>query len=327
VLFRSMAFGVAAALGFASIRRALFPVADPLLPTLQFVFFPILFPFFFLFYTDVPSLALVLWTFRLALDGRHALAGAVGIAALLMRQTNVFWIAAIALLQWVELRPARGTLRAQLAAALPLWPYALPVLAFAAYWIAHGSISLSQSQVRAHPDLALHSGNLFFMLFVAGAFFVPLLPAWIARYAGAVRARPAWLLLPVALGVLYALTFKVDHLYNQILPELIVRNGILVATTRDRWAFAAFGAVAVVAGCALTQVRWQRASFALLLPLSAVFVSASWLIEQRYYLIPFALLLATRHGENPVAERVLLAWWVPVAMGFVVGMLSARFFL
>jgi alpha-1,2-glucosyltransferase len=208
-----------------------------------------------------------------------------------------------------------------------LWPYAAGIAVFAGYWLWHGSVSLSRSQARAHPDLALHSGNLFFMLLLIGIFFLPLMPIWLSRYARSVMARPALLALPVLLGVLYATTFKVDHPYNFTLPEIILRNSVLVLVAQNRYAFVAFGVVAVAAACAISQVRWQRPSFILILLVSMLFVSASWLIEQRYYLIPIALLLALRVTENRRAERMLLALWMPVAVGFLYGMLSYQFFL
>ncbi len=323
----TMAFGLLAAFGFARIRQALFPDEDPWLATLQYVFFPILFPFCFLVYTDVPSLALVLWAFRCALDRRHRLAGALCIAALLFRQTNIVWIAFIVLLQTIDLWRAGGSWRERLRASVVLWPYAVAAMMFAAYWFWHGTLSMSRSQARAHPDLTFHTGNLFFMLFLVGLFFLPLLPVWLARYARAARAQPALLAVPLLLGMLYAFTFKVDHPYNVIFPEFILRNGILVYVAHHHWASVAFGAVATVAGCAVSQVRWQRPAFVLLLPASILFVSASWLIEQRYYLIPIALLLALRRAEDRRAERLMLAYWIPVAVGFMYGMQSYAFFL
>ena len=323
----TIAFAVVAALGFARLRRKLFPGTDALLPTLQFAFFPILFPFCFLLYTDVPSLALVLWAFSLSLDRRHLAAGAIGIAALSIRQTNVVWICFVALLQFMALRPAGAPWRERLHGAVALWPYTAAVAAFAGYWLLHGSISLSRSQARAHPDISLHTGNLFFMLFLAGVLFLPLLPAWLGRYATAARARPVLLALPLALAALYATSFRVDHPFHAILPDEFLRNGLLLWAIRYHGSFAAFGAVAVAAACALTQVRWQRPSFALLLPVSALFVSASWLIEQRYYLIPFALLQAFRAPEDRRAERLLLAAWMPLALWLLWGTLTNRFFL
>jgi alpha-1,2-glucosyltransferase len=323
----TMAFAVLGALAFAGIRRALAPGEDPRLATLQFVFFPILFPFLFLIYTDVPSLALVLWAFRCSLDRRHVLAGVLGIASLLVRQNNIVWIAFIALLQVLEMGSAYRSWRDWLRACTALWPYVVNAAAFAGFWLWRGSISLSLEQASLHPDLSLRSGNLFFMLFLFGLFFLPLLVVWFPRYARAVPSRPALLLIPVLLGILYVTTFTVDNQHNFTDPEYYLRNGVLALVTGQRWAFVGFGVVAAIAGCAISQVRWRRPGFATLIPVSMLFVSASWLIEQRYYLIPIALLLAFRVPEERRAERVLLACWIPIAAGFLFGMLTEAFFL
>lgn len=327
----TMAFALAAVLGFASIRRELFPREDPWLPALQLLFLPILFPFCFLLYTDIPSLALVLWTFRASLSRRYILAGTIGIAALLVRQTNVVWIVFFGLLQAIAIIRADDAPmtppRSRVLALAALWPYVLPVVVFAAYWAANGSISLSRSQVPAHPDFALHAGNLFFMLFLAGVLFLPLMPSWLSRYVNAAFKNPLWLALPATMAGFFFLTFRVEHSYNFILPDYFLRNGLLIYVTGHRKAFIAFGFVVTIASCALSQIRWERQSFALLLPIGALFVSAFWLIEQRYYLIPFALLLAMRVTEAIEPERVLLLFWIPMATALLVGMLTGTFFI
>ena len=322
----TMVFALVAVAGFASIRRALAPADDWRLPTAQLLFLPILFPFAFLLYTDVPSLALVVWALRFALDGQHARAGAAGIASLLVRQTNVVWIAFISLLPLLDTRPGAGGAYRQRPTARTLWPYAIAIGAFAGYWLWQGRTSLSTTQAHAHPDFSLHSGNLFLMLFVAAILFAPLLPAWLARYAAAARAQPAWLAVPIVFGILYAATFRSDHPYNAFLPDIVLRNGLLRYVTGHAWASVAFGAIGVVGACALSQVRWLRPSFALLMPVSALFVCASWLIEVRYYITPLALLLALRAPEGRRAERLLLLWWMPLALALFAGMMRVRYF-
>ena len=303
------------------------PAEDPSRAMLQFFCFPLLFPFFFLFYTDVPSLALVLWALRFSMSGRHRVAGLIGMASLLVRQNNVAWIAFIALLQMLELHAAHLDRAARLRAILALWPYAVTPAIFAAYWWWNGAISLSREQADAHPDLALHGTNVCFMLFLAAIFLSPLLPTLLQRYVEAVRARRSLLLIPALLGILYFTTFVVDHPHNLGALHLFLRNNLLNLVTVHRWAYVCFGLVVMIGACALSQVRWCRPSFILLLPVSALFVSFSWLIEQRYYLIPFSLLLALRRPEGPRAEWMLLALWAPVAVGFLYGIVTSRFFL
>ena len=63
------------------------------------------------------------------------------------------------------------------------------------------------------------------------------------------------------------------------------------------------------------------------LPVSAAFVCLFWLIEQRYYLVPFALLFALRTTEDRRAEVLTLTLWIPVALAFLHGMVNFEFFL
>jgi alpha-1,2-glucosyltransferase len=323
----TMGFAVLAVPAFAGIRRAVAPDEDPTLPTLQFLLFPLLFPFCFLVYTDLPSLALVLWSLRHALAGRHRTAGLLGFASLLVRQNNIVWIGFIALLQAQDIRARNPTWAARRRAFPVLLPYALNAVAFAGYWLWNGSISMSRVATDMHPDLTLHAGNLFFMLFLAGVFLAPLMAIWLPRYLRSTRNN-AWLtLVPLLFGVLYASAFVVDHVANLFGMDYYLRNFILVFVSGHRAAWVGFGAIAVTAACALTQVRWQRRAYVLLLPVAVAFVSFLWLIEQRYYLIPFALLLALRTTEDRRAEWLMLALWAPVSVFFLYGMLTLRFFL
>lgn len=323
----TLALGILAIPAFAGIRRAVAPGEDPLVPTLQFVFFPLLFPFCFLVYTDVPSLALVLWTLRASLAGRDVAAGAIGIVALLFRQTNVVWIGFIALLRAIEICSLHASWRERGRAAIALWPYALNAVAFVGYWAWNGSIALSRFGETMHPDLSLHTGNLYFMLFVGAVFLAPLHAIWIRRYASAASARPILWLLPIAMLVLYAATFVIDHEANLFGTDYYLRNRILVYVNEHRWALVGLGIVAAIAACGFSQVRWQRKWSGLLLPVSMVFVCFFWLIEQRYYLVPFALLFALRTTEDRRAEVLTLALWIPVALAFLYGMVNFEFFL
>jgi alpha-1,2-glucosyltransferase len=61
--------------------------------------------------------------------------------------------------------------------------------------------------------------------------------------------------------------------------------------------------------------------------MSLLFVGASWLIEQRYAIIPMALLLALREPERDAAERITVALWAPLAVWIALGMLDHQFVL
>jgi len=89
--FLSFLIGLATIGVFWLITRELYRDAG-FLRVLQFTFFPILFPFFFLLYTDVLSLLFILLAFFCILHERPTLAAVMSLAGVLVRQTNIVWL-------------------------------------------------------------------------------------------------------------------------------------------------------------------------------------------------------------------------------------------
>jgi hypothetical protein len=89
--FLSFLIGLATIGVFWLITRELYKDAG-FLRVLQFTFLPILFPFFFLLYTDVLSLLFILLAFFFMLRERPTLAAVMSLAGVLVRQTNIVWL-------------------------------------------------------------------------------------------------------------------------------------------------------------------------------------------------------------------------------------------
>ena len=73
-------------------------------------FFPVLYFFSFLYYTDVMATFFSLWTYLLTLEGKNSSSAAVAVFAIMCRQTNVIWVGFCAclclghvLLSWIYL--------------------------------------------------------------------------------------------------------------------------------------------------------------------------------------------------------------------------------
>jgi alpha-1,2-glucosyltransferase len=313
-----------ATLAFYRLRRDAQSCGD-LLVTAQFLALPILLPFAFLVYTDTLSLAFVLWAAWAAGRQRHWFAATFLVAAMAVRQNNVLWIALFTLPLLMQAWQRRSA-QEVVPLFLSLLPYGIAGLAFVAYWLWNGSVSLSPLQAGMHPDFSLHAGNLVYFCFLAGILFaLPAAEAW-GRYWSDVRARPILLLVPLGLAIVYWLAFKVDHPYNLGQP-VALRNWLLYFTLQS-WVWrATFGAVAVFGAVGLLWQRWLTPTARGLWPLTIVFLSMSWLIEQRYCLIPFALLLAWRKPSSWRCEWITLALWIFAAVLFFWGMISGQLYL
>ena len=87
------------------------------------------------------------------------------------------------------------------------------------------------------------------------------------------------------------------------------------------------GAVVALAACGLAFTRLRPAAAYWLYPVAALFLAASWLIEQRYALVPLVLWLAFREHRGRAIEWATAALWLALAVFFFQGMIAMRFFL
>lgn len=316
-------FGVIAIAGFYALRRTLDPGSQSL-ASMQFVVLPVLAPLFFVVYTDVLSLALILWAAVATFKGRHGWSAAILLVSIGVRQNNVLWAAFLAwLVAWPLLRE-RGLAawRDVLARTLP---YAAPLLAFLAYWLWNGSISLNRPV--SHPDLTLHAGNVFCLLFLMGALFPLHVAAGLREFPSLVRRRPWLALVPLAVFAAFWFGYHADHRDNAVMPEWFLRNALVMAASNDpvTRAWTALVAALGVAGWMLTRLRPREAYW--LVPFSIGFLSLSWLIEQRYTLVPLAFWLAFRAMRGRALEWANFALWLAVTILVLQGTLRWKFFL
>jgi alpha-1,2-glucosyltransferase len=293
--------------------------------TLQFALLPILFPYDFMVYTDVLSLAAVLAAGAATLRGRHVVAGALMIVALCIRQTNVIWLPLYA---WLALSAERTLALPQAGRILAkTWPYAVCMGLFVAYWIWNGSISLSKSQATMHPDFSVHIGNVYFALFLCAVLFPLHVLVGLQSFIEKLRARPWLAAIPLAAFALYWPLFRVDHPFNQVTEPWIVHNHIIQFAVSAWWWKAAFGGIAVAAGCGLANTRLQPAAAWMLYPMALVALASFWMVEHRYAIVPIALWLAFRERQSEKIETATTALWAVLAVCVCLGTFTGRFSL
>jgi alpha-1,2-glucosyltransferase len=316
--------GLVTAAGFHALRRRLWPGTETL-ASAQFLALPILAPLFFLVYTDVLALTLVVWATVATLAQRHQLAALALISVVLVRQSDVVWAGFLALLAIWPLLRERGlsAWRELLPIALP---YAAPIVLFLAFWSWNGSISLSHGQAALHP-VTLRLGNPFFALFLAGVLLPLQVVAGLRRFGLRARAQPWLIVLPFAAFALYWFGFQADNPYNAALPDSLPRNAFLLTLDRDWHWRAAAGCVMVLAACGLAMTPLRPAVARWLYPVSAFFLASSWLIEQRYALVPLVLWLAFREQHSRLVEYATLALWLVLAVCMITAVVTGRFFL
>ncbi|BDU20583.1 hypothetical protein DYGSA30_20400 [Dyella sp. GSA-30] len=321
----SSLFSLAAAAFFFAIRRSLGD-HNVLQSAALFFFLPFLFPYYFLIYTDVLSMALVLAATFASLKRRHLLAAIAITTSILVRQNNVVWAGFLPLVSlwpsiqgrlWTPSRYWREAIRV-------VAPYLLPVAVFVAYWIWNGSISLSTALTTYHPDASLHAGNIYFALFLFALFFP--YPMWSGtKRLLSQRKTALWVLAIVVLFVCFA---KLNGSYdNVVTPEYYFARNHFIAMVQHDLPRRLFAALIGLAACSIALTRFEHPSGVLIYPFAAFYLSSSWLIENRYAIIPFALWMALRKVDNQKAERYTLVGWIAVCLFLGWGIFNNRFML
>ena len=284
--------------------------------TLQFVFFPLLFPFWFLIYTDVYALMWLLLAILALTRDRVHVSGILMIVSVLVRQTYIVWLVLLGLWTVTVAAPLR-----QLATRGT--SFGIGAGLFLLFVMANGGIAIGDRE--SNPDFVFHTENLLFMLL---CFFVMFLPLILSTLPQIARLRPA-LLVGVLLSsvVLYFGTFRVDHHSNNLGLDYYLRNALLEAMTASTGAGVVTSVAMALAVLSLCVIRLRQPVQYLIYPFAALSVMPSWLIEQRYYLPAFALFMLFRESASPRVERTLLAVNVVMAFCLFVGVAEGWFFL
>ncbi len=339
----SLIFGLLSVVVFHAARKTITATAAPA-RTIQYVFNPIVYPFLFFAYTDGFSLFLVLLAALLLLRRRYVLMMLAGIAAIIVRQNNILWFAFFFLLffwqeipaflrfvpRWIrkkipmvsDVRVSRKIPWGVIAANIV---FLIACALFVAFLKWNGGIALGDKE--AHPFPSFHTGNIFFCLFLAFFFFLPLHIANIRPVMHRIATSRFLLPLLTLTFLIYVLSFFNTHFYNQGLDSVYLRNRILVYFTMTEWHRMIFFIPVGLTILSLTVTKLSRPEFYLFYPMTVVFLCLSWLIEQRYYMIPLSLFLLFREERSQTTENASALYELIFAMALFIPIVLLWFFL
>ncbi|HWU87903.1 MAG TPA: hypothetical protein VN253_11540 [Kofleriaceae bacterium] len=304
--------------------------------TLQFAFLPLLYPLFFVLYTDAFSLLLVLLSVLLVLRRRRNAAAVVAILSVLVRQTNILCLAFVFGLTYLEDHGPTLSREKLVSSLRQNLLFVLGFAGFAIFVVVNGGVTLGDRS--AHP-LKLSAGNVYLFLFL---YFFLALPVHLAslRSALARLADRRILCLSLLLYGIFMLTFVNDHPYNQVSvltfgsdnPQRIghapfLRNELLHLATESVLAKTLFFIPVLLSSLLLSKTRLVQPRFWLIYPLLLILLTQSWLIEQRYSLVPLALLLLARERRSPSLEYATAAFGLAASAYFIYGIDQHLFFL
>jgi len=312
-------------------RRLLHSADIAIERTAQLFFLPLLFPLFFLIYTDIPSLTLTLLMIERSIAGRYAQASAIGFVAIIFRQTNLVWVAfavTVYLCRDDKKIFSIAAWRDRLVGHIPaLVSFGLIFLIALLFIVLNGGIAVGD--VEQH-NVSFNLSNAYFMLLVTFAVFLPWQVSQLPEIYKLLRSYPWILVLVLGFAVLYWFTYGHPHQYNH--PQLsYYRHNLILNYTVDyplyklaafaamTWTCLSFTSVCLSSGC--------RRELQLMAPFALLVVVPLPLIEQRYYLVALSLFLALRPPMKSRFEQISLLYSILWSIYLFYNISQANFFL
>lgn len=294
---------------------------------LHIFFTPLIFPYFFLLYTDLWSLCCVAMTLLLTLHRRFFLAGFVGGLSLLIRQDNIAWIGLIYLyicFESVNNINRESALRFALNALTKGSTFNLVFIGFIVFVYLNKGIAIGDAD--SHKISSFNISNLHVFLICCWFLFFPMHLAQLPKIIALLK-KPVILALIFVGFFIYAGTLKNPHPYNELLPEYFIHNGLMHLLTQYPLLKACSYLIAIWALMSLITFElpdWRWRAIILLAPVVA---ACHPLVEPRYYIPAFFLIHLLRKNTHSATEKIMLSIYVMTCSYIIYGITKGDFFL
>lgn len=291
--------------------------------TLQYCFFPILFPFFSLIYTDILSLLLVMFAFYCSLQKRYTFAGFIGIASMIVRQNNVIWLLFLFLFIYLQEYGYSWNKESIKNHLKKSWIFILGFLAFLAFVILNKGVALGDKAM--HPSFSIHWGNIYLILFLFFFLFLHLNLNNLPKIIQQIKENKKIIIVMIGILIVYLFTFKNIHPYNQ--DYFFLRNQILLYFTSTVFLKILFFLPIAYTILSLSVTQLHEKSYYLIYPATFFYLLPSWLIEPRYYFIPFVLFMLCRKRKSKFVEYSSIIMYILISLSLFYGIFMGMFFL
>lgn len=295
--------------------------------TFQYFFLPILFVFFFLVYTEVFSLLLLMLCFLFLLRGKYKTAGFFGFLSVLTRQNNIFWLGFLVFLMAKErFKGGWGRERREkFLKEASVFIFTFLALGAFVFW----NKGLVLTDAGAHP-LGVYFGNIFVSLLFYFFLFLPLnlanFPQMMRESSKMMKKKPGAVVWAGLVFAFYIFAFKADHPYNQARLGFFLRNRLLAVVMRGDLVKALFFIPIGYSILSLAVTEFWKRDYYFLYLFAGVVLGLSWLVEPRYYLTPLVFFLLLRKKKSVLVERLTVAFFIILTGWIFWGTLNQRFF-
>jgi alpha-1,2-glucosyltransferase len=306
--------------------------------TLQYIFFPLLYPFFFVIYTEGLSILLVCLAIYLTLQERYHVAGLFGILSCLVRQDNIVWVGFMFLLLVHDVLRA-GNINAVTRAGerLGVGMAAIRTVAmngavylgaftlFAAYVFVNKGVAVAD--VEANRLSRIYLENVYFLLFTFFFMFLPMNLSKAPKIVALVRRHKLMPVYIIGLFLLFLASFTIDHPNNtEPWAQWFLSNQILNYFNQDLMRKALFFLPILYSVLSLLTTRLYERKYYLIFPLSILFLVPHWPVDPRYYLIPFILFLLFKEDDPKPVRYLTYLMYVGLSCYFLLSIVSYDYF-
>lgn len=316
---------------FWMIRRS--DEGNPYALSFQMYLSPIIFPFFFLIYTDLTSLSLVLLSLLLTLEGRYRLAATVAGISLFFRQTNIMWLFLFWMLALSDtgffnsLRNIKGFGDFKLREfAGPLYKtYIFPILCmvFVGFVVINKGVAMGEADV--HTFKLVYPTQIFMLLCALFFLFIPMHVKNAPAIWRLLKSQPLLPFLGAFLYAVYMITFDATHDYNY--NSFYLRNWLLNWLRDDALNQSLLFMPMLWAFYSLLLTPFREKKYYWFYPVTILYLLPIGLIEPRYFIVPVVLFTLFRKPMDDRLEYLTAAIYIPVAMFIFMGTAVENFFL
>lgn len=293
--------------------------------SMLFLLFPLIFPFFFLIYTDLSSMLYVLLALIFTLKQRLWLAGIIGILSCVVRQNNILWLVFMGWLaylenyypqyRWKDIKPWISR----------FFFFFLALVLMLIFLIWNQGFVLGDKQ---HHSLVLNLDSLFFMLVLFFFLFLPQNLANALKIIAFLKNHPGVGWFFTVLFLIYTFFFRADHLYNSLssIFSAFLHNWVLEWMRNPSFLHKTISFLTIAYSLlSICVTRLQRKSFYWLYPFTLLFIIPDTVLEIRYFFIPFTLFLLFRERDSTRTFFFTLTYYLIFLTVIMVLMLDRYF--
>ena len=320
----SMVLSILSIIFFYQLSMQVAP-AHALTKTLQYSFFPTAFPLFFLVYTDMTSMSFILLALWATLKRWRWAAAFFGFLSVLIRQNNIVWYLFFFLCLYVEENGTHFSWDRVKQHLLKNWGFLVGFSLFALFIILNqGSIAIGDK--KQHPAFSFHLGNIYFSLFIFFFLFLPFNLSNFKLVCQKILLNKKIIPLLLIAFLFYMGSFQSTHAYNSSERDYFLRNQILAFLMSTPWAKALAFIPMVYSALSLWVTCLRHPFMIWVYPFSALFLLPSWLIDPRYYLIPFTFFILFREQKSLRVEYGTVVYSVILSFVLFYKISTGRFF-